>query len=148
MPEPAEIRWMWHSILESPQICVIATGLDGLIRTFNKGAENLLGYKAEEMIGKQKSILFHDPEEARQHAAELKKAYGVAVGEGREGIISGPLITGEPEGHIWTYIRKDGGRRKVLMSLSILRDEDGKMQGFLGISIPVPEDQECFTRPE
>jgi PAS domain-containing protein len=142
MPDAAEMRRLWRAIFESPHVCVITTGLDGIIRTFNPGAENLLGYKAEEMIGKQRGLLLHDPEEARRHAEELARSYGVEVGEGREGIISGPLITGQPEGHIWTYLRKDGGRCKVLMSLSILRDEDGKMQGFLGISIPLPANVE------
>ena len=69
----------------------------------------------------------------------LSRQYGVAVGEGRAGVITGPTITGQSEERVWTYISKDGSRHKVLMSLSILRDDNGKMQGFLGISIPLPE---------
>jgi len=132
-------RAVVRAILENPHVSVIATGQDGIIRFFNKGAENLLGYKAEEMIGKQKTMVFTDPAETAQHAAELSRQYGVAVGQGREGVITGPTITGEPEDRVWTYVRKDGSKRKVLMSLNILRDDAGKMQGFIGISIPVPE---------
>ena len=139
MSEASYNRAVVRAILENPHVSVIATGQDGVIRFFNKGAENLLGYKAEEMVGKQKTLVFADAKEAAQHAEELSLQYGVAVGAGREGIITGPTITGEPEERIWTYIRKDGGRRKVLMSLAILRDDDGKMQGYIGISIPVPE---------
>lgn len=139
MADSSYERAIVRAIFENPHVSVIATGQDGVIRFFNKGAENLLGYKAEEMVGKQKTLVFADPAEAAQHAAELSRQYGVAVGGGREGIITGPTITGEPEDRVWTYIRKDGSRRKVLMSLNILRDEGGKMQGYIGISIPVPE---------
>jgi PAS domain S-box-containing protein len=31
----------------------MATGIDGIVTHFNKGAETLLGYKAEEIIGKK-----------------------------------------------------------------------------------------------
>ncbi|HEV2114339.1 MAG TPA: PAS domain S-box protein [Terriglobales bacterium] len=139
MAETSYERSAVRAILEHPHVSVIATGQDGTIRFFNRGAENLLGYKAEEMVDKQKTLVFADPAEAAQHAEELSRQYGVAVSGGREGIISGPTITGEPEDRIWTYIRKDGSRRKVLMSLNILRDESGKMQGYIGISIPLPE---------
>jgi PAS domain-containing protein len=139
MTDASYERAVVRAILEHPHVSVIATGQDGIIRFFNKGAENLLGYTAEEMVGKQKSVIIADPAEAAEHAAELSREYGVAVGAGREGIITGPTLTGEPEDRVWTYIRKDGGRRKVLMSLNILRDEGGKMQGYIGISIPLPE---------
>ena len=132
-------RAVVRAILENPHVSVIATGEDGIIQFFNKGAENLLGYKAEEMVGKQKSTLFVDAKDAALHAEELSRQYGVAVGAGREGIITGPTITGEPEERTWTFIRKDGGRRKALVSLTILRGDDGKMQGYIGISIPVPD---------
>ena len=132
-------RAVVRAILENPHVSVIATGEDGIIQFFNKGAENLLGYKAEEMVGKQKSTLFVDAKDAALHAEELSRQYVVAVGAGREGIITGPTITGEPEERTWTFIRKDGGRRKALVSLTILRDDDGKMQGYIGISIPVPD---------
>ena len=139
MTQTSYERAVVRAILENPHVCVIAAGQDGIIQFFNKGAENLLGYKAEEMIGKQRTLIFADLKEAEQHAEELSRQYGVAVGAGRAGIITGPTITGEPEDRVWTYIRKDGARRKVLMSLNILRDDDGKMQGYIGISIPVPE---------
>lgn len=139
MAESSYERAVLRAVLENPHVSVVATGQDGVIRFFNKGAENLLGYTAEEMIGKQKTMIFTDPAETEQHAAELSREYGVAVAAGREGVITGPTIKGEPEDRVWTYIRKDGSRRKVLMSLNILRDEAGKMQGFIGISIPLPE---------
>src|SRR5438105_5682313 len=110
MPEPNYERLINRAILEHPHLLVIASGPDGFIRYFNRGAQNLLGYKAEELVGKQKAIIFHDPAEAQRHADELSRQYGVAVGPGREGVITGPTITGQPEEQVWTYIGKDGRR--------------------------------------
>ena len=133
-------RWLAKAILENPHIAVIVTGVDGVIRLFNKGAENLTGYKAEEIVGKMKGIALMDSQDVEKHAEELRKLYGVPVGPGREGVISGPLLTGEPEEHVWTFVRKDGSGYKGLMSLRILRDDKGEMQGFLAVSIPVPQE--------
>ena len=133
-------RWLVKAILENPHIAVIVTSVDGVIRVFSKGAENLTGYKAEDTVGKMKGIALMDTKDVERHAEELRKLYGVPVGPGREGVISGPLLTGEPEEHVWTFLRKDGSGYKGLMSLRILRDDKGEMQGFLAVSIPVPQE--------
>ena len=41
------------------QIAIIATNKEGIITVFNTGAENLLGYSAEEIIGKRTPEIFH-----------------------------------------------------------------------------------------
>jgi PAS domain S-box-containing protein len=133
-------RWLAKAILENPHVGVVVTGVDGVIRFFNKGLENLSGYKAEEVVGKVRGIALMDPADVEKHAEELRKLYGVPVGPGREGVISGPMLTGEPEEHVWTFVRKDGSRYKGLMSLRILRDDKGEMQGFLAVSIPLPKE--------
>ena len=57
------------AVLDSAtQIAIVATAIDGIITVFNTGAENLLGYRAKEIIGVAKPDIFHDPE-------ELKKAH-------------------------------------------------------------------------
>lgn len=50
---------------------IIATDNHGLITLFNKGAENLLGYSSEEIIGKFTPALFHVEEEMMVRAHEL-----------------------------------------------------------------------------
>src|SRR3990167_2955817 len=42
---------------------IIVTDLNGVIRLFSKGAERLLGYRAQEVIGKFTALHFHVPEE-------------------------------------------------------------------------------------
>lgn len=46
------------SIVESSNDAIISKTIDGIITTWNSGAEKILGYKAEEVIGKHISIIF------------------------------------------------------------------------------------------
>ncbi len=48
------------TVLDSAtQISIIATNPQGIITVFNKGAENMLGYKAKEVIDRQTPLIFH-----------------------------------------------------------------------------------------
>jgi PAS domain-containing protein len=138
MPQKPELMLL-HAILDNPQISVISTGPDGKIQTFNRGAENLLGYGAEEVIGKVTPEAVHDAEEVRQRAAELTAEFGVAVEPGMGSFVTKATITGAPEVREWTYIRKDGGRLRMVLEVSILRDEQGMMQGYVGVAMQVPD---------
>jgi PAS domain S-box-containing protein len=129
------------AILENPQISVISTDESGKIRTFNKGAEELLGYKAEELIGKLTPEIWHDPDQTRQRSAELTKEYGVKVVTGFHTFTAETTITDTPAADDWIYIRKDGTRIKVVLAVSMLRDSHGKMCGYIGIAMRIPERQ-------
>jgi diguanylate cyclase (GGDEF)-like protein/PAS domain S-box-containing protein len=106
---------------------IIATDLDGLITTFNAGAERMLGYEAGEMIGRQTPAILHDPEEVRARATELgvEPGFDVFVHAARRG---------ETETREWTYVTKDGSRIPVRLSVSPLRDEGGHLSGFMGLA--------------
>src|SRR4029077_8463223 len=45
------------SIVESSDDAIVSKSLDGIIRTWNQGAEQLFGYAAEEIVGKPVTIL-------------------------------------------------------------------------------------------
>lgn len=133
-PEPNLLQ----AILDNPEIGVISTDETGKIRTFNRGAEVLLGYSAEEMIGKATPELWHDEEETRQRGKQLTKDYGVKVDTGFHTYTTEATITDSPAAHVWTYIRKDGSRIPVVLAVSVLRDTRGKMCGYIGIAMRIP----------
>jgi len=60
------------AIVESSEEAIIGQGLDGLIATWNKGAERLFGYSADEAIGRPVEMLL-PPERAHEGATQRSK---------------------------------------------------------------------------
>ncbi len=60
-----------QTVLDSANVSIISTDLNGIIQTFNKAAQNWLGYAVEEVIGKQSLIAIHDVDEISDHAEVL-----------------------------------------------------------------------------
>ena len=97
--------------------------LEGIIQSWNPGAERVKGYTAEEAIGKHFSIFY--PEEARA-AGEPERVLGAVRSQGRF------------EGDGWR-VRKDGHRFWANVVVDPIRDEDGKLVGFTKITRDITE---------
>lgn len=123
------------------EVSIIATDLDGVIRVFNKGAEHLLGYDAEELMGKNTPALIHVPEEVAARGVELSEEYAQAI-DGFRVLTHKPELEGA-ETREWTYIRKDGSRFPVTLVVTSMRDDDGKLNGYLGIAVDITERKEA-----
>ncbi|WP_176481726.1 PAS domain S-box protein [Pseudomonas sp. HAR-UPW-AIA-41] len=121
----------------STEVSVIATDTDGLITLFNSGAEHLLGYRAHEVVGRQSPALFHLDSEVRARGAELSSTLGQPV-EGFAVFIEVARREGA-ETRQWTYLHKDGRRRQVLLTVSLLYDAEAKLNGYLGIATDISE---------
>lgn len=114
------------------EVSIIATDVDGLITVFNKGAEKMLGYTAGEMVGKQTPAIIHSFEEVEQRGRELSEKYGVCI-EGFDVFVKEPEMSGS-ERREWTYIRKDGTSIAASLVVTAMRDMNGEITGYLGIS--------------
>jgi len=122
------------------EIAIIATDVEGTISLFNRGAERLLGYGAEEVVGRSSPAPFHAEEEIRARSGELTGESGTAV-TGFRVFTHNPERSG-PEAREWTYVRKDGRRVPVLLTVSAMRDEGGRLFGFLGVAADVSRQKE------
>lgn len=126
------------AILSSASYGIISTDAKGVIRAFNAAAEGILGYRAEEVVGQHvPTQLFHDPDELAADAAAVSAELGRPVAPGAE-TFAQRIAAGAYERE-WTYIRKDGSRVPVRLSVSALRDESGSTAGFLGVVSDVSE---------
>lgn len=121
-------------ILAGTQYAFIATDNKGLITYFNPSAEKLLGYKAEEMIGKQTPASFHDPKEMKDRAEELSEIMGRAINPEFEVFVA-LAEKNTPENRRWIYIRKDQSRVNVQLSVTALKNGAGEIDGYLGVAI-------------
>jgi len=122
------------AVLDSAtQISIIATNKDGVITVFNTGAENLLGYSAQEIIGKQTPLIFHLPSELEIVSDSLSFKYGRRV-TGLN-VFFGYAVHEQLTQSEWTYVRKDGSQFPVRMTINVLRDRDGNISGLLFIAM-------------
>ncbi len=121
------------AIVNSLGLSLITTSIDGTVTGFNREAENLLGYKADEMIDKVNLVVFHKQEEIIETAGRLSKESGEMVFPDFNIFrIICEKASGKPLE--WTYIRKNGSEVPVLLSLSNLKDSEGTITGYLGVA--------------
>ncbi|KAA0982651.1 PAS domain S-box protein [Pseudomonas sp. ANT_J12] len=136
--ELRQLNLLLGSVLRSAtEVSIIATDLDGVIRVFNKGAEHLLGYDADELLDKHTPALLHLPEEVAARGAELTKEFAQLI-EGFQVLVYKPELEGA-ETREWTYIRKDGSQLPITLVVTAMRDENGELSGYLGMALNITE---------
>jgi diguanylate cyclase (GGDEF)-like protein/PAS domain S-box-containing protein len=126
-----------RTIVDSANLSIIATDIDGVIVSFNPAAERMLGYRAEEAIGQTPQFL-HDADEVARRAAELSAEIGEQIAPGFA-VFAAKARLGIAEEREWSYLRKDGSRFPVLLSVTALHDTAGRIRGYLGIGVDISE---------
>ncbi|MEG5235530.1 MULTISPECIES: PAS domain S-box protein [unclassified Microcoleus] len=131
--ELSQVNSLQRAILDGADYSIISTDPTGIIQTFNAGAERMLGYSAREIIGKATPALFHDANEIIDRAASLSAELGQNIPPGFEVLVAKArqAIVREEE---WSYIRKDGCRFPMSLSVTALKDVNQQIIGFLGIA--------------
>jgi PAS domain S-box-containing protein len=129
---------MQEGILNGTDYGIIYTDTDGVIKAFNKGAETMLGYTSSELINKKTPAIFHAPEEVAKKAEELTKELGYEIRPSFQVFITKSL-KGTPETNEWTFIRKDGHRITVVLTISAIRNSSNDLIGFLGMTRDITE---------
>lgn len=112
------------SIVESSQEAIIAMAIDdGMITAWNRAAEGIYGYTAEEMIGR-KRLRVLVPEDRLTELGELVDA-----------VRRGERVTGFET----VRLRKDGRSFDASLTVSPLLDGDGKVIGGMAVSRDITE---------
>ena len=75
----AEASRLQETIIEATDLSVISTDTKGIITSFNRAAEKMLGYTAEEVIGKSTLVMLHDGIELIERASDLSEELGIEV---------------------------------------------------------------------
>jgi PAS domain S-box-containing protein len=126
------------AILDSANFSIISTDINGIIRVFNVGAQKMLGYEAREMVGSRTPEILHDHGEIIARAEELSGAIGRKIEPGYEVLVARARF-GSPDEREWTYIRKDGSRLPVMLSVTGLWNDRRELTGFLGVAYDLTE---------
>ncbi|NER36035.1 MAG: PAS domain S-box protein [Oscillatoria sp. SIO1A7] len=133
-----EVTSLQNAILNGANYAIVSTSTNGTIRTFNAGAERYLGYSAQELVNEKTPAIFHDAKEVAQRAEELSAELAVQIEPGFEAFVA-KARRGKPDEREWSYIRKDGSRFPVRLSVTALRDDSQNIAGFLGIASDISD---------
>ncbi len=120
-------------IIKNTNLSVITTTPLGIITTFNTGAEKMLGYQAEELVDKFTPAVFHDIEEVILRASELSNEFKKEIKPGFDVFVLKALKYGA-DSNEWTYVKKDGIKLTVRLSVSPLFDTTNTLLGYVGIA--------------
>jgi PAS domain S-box-containing protein len=133
-----DLLTLQRAIVESANVAIISTGPDGLVRNFNATAERLLGYRADEIIGRATPEIWHDPAELRRIADEIERQTGQAI-EPSGAVLRWGLEAGGVVEHELTHIRKDGSTFRGALSITPLRASGEGITGYMGVIQDITE---------
>jgi two-component system, chemotaxis family, CheB/CheR fusion protein len=109
-------------IVESSDDAIVSKSLDGIISTWNQGAERLFGYAADEIIGKPVTILI-PPDRHDEEPRIIER-----------------ILRGERIDHYETVRRrKDGSLVEISLTVSPVKNADGRIIGASKIARDITE---------
>lgn len=111
-----EVEGYLASIVESSADAIMSIDLNGILTSWNKGAEDIFGYRAKEIVGKHYYKIV--PKERRKEIEELRKK---------------ALKKGYVRNYETYRLHKDGRKIPVNLTISVIKDRDGKIIGTSGI---------------
>ena len=122
-------RALLASIVESVDDAIITANLDGIITSWNPAAQRMYGYSAEQVVGRPLLMLMA-PEQAQEMTGILER-----------------VSDGEQVEHLDTVrLRKEGARVSVSLTVSPVRDEEGRVVGASSIERDITERVEVAER--
>ena len=119
-----------NAILNSANFSIIATDEKGIIQLFNVGAERMLGYMAADVVNKINPSDIHDPDEVMARAEALSLELATPITPGFEALAF-KASRGIEDIYELTYICKNGSRFPAIVSITALRDDQGRIIGYL-----------------
>jgi diguanylate cyclase (GGDEF)-like protein/PAS domain S-box-containing protein len=123
-----QLLFMSQLVDETDTVAVIGTDRDGLITLFNRGSEELLGYSADEVVGRLNGLVLFDADELERRSAANGGAS--AFQRARDGKL---------EEGVWTYVRKDGCKIEVWVSFRAIFNRFDEIEGFISFARDISE---------
>ena len=132
-----------RAILDSAKQAIISTDQDGIIRTFNSGAEQILGYSQEKLINQKNIDILFDPEIIKKHQ-HLHPENSENTNVWFTGLLH--ESTGDSaEEREQILVSEDRKIIPVMLSLTAIRDHVGEVSGYLFIANDVTQRKKAET---
>lgn len=121
-----QVRYKLAAIVESSDDAIISKDLNGIVTSWNAGAERMFGFKQEEMVGE--SIIRIIPEELHQDEQRILET----------------LRRGDRIDHFETVrVTRTGERIHVSLTISPIRDQSGKVIGVAKIARDITQQKKA-----
>lgn len=117
-------RLLLAQILDTSADGIVTLDAQDLISTWNRGAQQIFGYKGDEIIGQHAAVLYPPEQDALKEMAALRKALE------REGVL---------RAHYGERLTRDGRTIRTEISATVLRDAHGRYAGRASIVRDVTE---------
>src|SRR3984885_13318480 len=118
------------SMFNSANFLSIATDAEGVIQSFNVGAERMLGHRADAVMHKMTPADLCDPQEVTARARALSVELRTPIASGFETLIC-RASRGIEDIYELTYIRNFGSGFPPVVAVTALRDAEGSIIGYL-----------------
>ncbi len=125
-----DVESFYRTILDTVDTLVVAIDREGRVAFFNRACEQVTGYSADEVLGRNGPELFLPPEER----------YGV------KRVIDDIYSGRAPNNYVNHWLTKDGSRRLFVWTNNAIFDEDGAVRLLIGTGIDITEHQRLQQR--
>jgi signal transduction histidine kinase len=125
----------------------MATDTNGIIRSFNVGAERMLGYSVMEAVNSIAFVDIHDPQELRARAHAVSQELATTIAADFEAVVCKASSECEDR-YESTLIRKNRTRVAVAILVTVLRDDLGRTVGYLLNLTESSAAQADFSKPD
>lgn len=126
-----ETTSLQRAILDCAEYAIVYTDAAGTIRVLNPAAERLFGHRAGDLIGVETPLVFHTAEDiARWTLAHKSNGFAALAEESASGHLEPREIT---------LRRQDGSTFPANIAISVVRDGQRQIRGYLGIIADVTQ---------
>ncbi|MGH7396120.1 MAG: PAS domain S-box protein [Candidatus Rokuibacteriota bacterium] len=120
MTETSFPDWLFRRIVEEMPEAVIFADRQGVVRLWNRGAETMFGYSADEALGRSLDLIIPERFRAR-HWEGYRQVMDTGVTSYGRRLLAVPAM------------RKDGQRISIEFSIALLKDERGAVAGAVAV---------------
>lgn len=131
------------SILASLACGIVAADPHGVITTCNACAEAILGYRADELIGKLTPELFRNNDEAATPTERLGERPDLLAHADLDTLEVRPGTAGTPDERETSCLRKDGQRVAVRLTTTPMHDAQGLLSGYVHTLVDITRHKEA-----
>nr|WP_246341167.1 PAS domain S-box protein [Simiduia aestuariiviva] len=139
--ELRRVNTLLRNVLEAAKsMAIIATDVNGKVSLFNRGAENLLGYDSDEVVGQPLSESILDPLDMVACERISSEASGQTL-TGFDALVYNAKANGLEEREV-RLVNKAGAAFDAHLILSAIKDDKGSVTGYLGLATDITSRRE------